>query len=327
VDESLAHAPAPPISRGAVAAFVLGVASLLLLFLTGVPAMWLGLRALRSINIAEGRQRGRRLAVAGIALGGLGCIAAMLGLAVIVFTTLRVRSQRVECENNLRRIGAAVLNYHTANNHYPPGVLANAALPPEKRLSWLAQLPPYLEQKASDAQAVRSLYDRLDPSLAWDADPNLAVAHTAVPLFRCPAHLSIDPHPSPGNTDYVGMAGVGPNAAALPLSDPMAGVFGYDRTVRDADLTAGTSQTLLALETTRDNGPWAAGGPATVRGLDPGDAPYIGPSRAFGGAHPDGLNALFADGSSRFMRDDVSPRFLETVARVNRGDVVNEPRP
>lgn len=100
----------------------------------------------------------------------------------------------------------------------------------------------------------------------------------------------------------------------------MAGVFGYDRTVGPADLTAGTSRTLLASETTRDNGPWTAGGRPTVRGIDPNDVPLLGPGRAFGGLHPGGLNVLWADGSAGFMEDTISPPLFESLTRVRRGD-------
>lgn len=309
----------PRISRGALVSLLLGLASLLLLFLTGVPAIWIGLNALRAVNAGEGRLRGRRLAVAGVALGAFGCGAAVLGLAMVVFVTLHIRSQRLECVNNLRRIGGAILNYDTTNSAYPPATLPNAALPPERRLSWTAALPPFLEQKTKDAQKMQVLYERLDPELAWDADPNAAVAHAVVPLFLCPAHTGEDPRLEHGHTDYVGMAGVGRNAAELPRDDLLAGVFGYDRTVRRNDLTRGASATLLGAETTRYNGPWTAGGSPTVRGLDPADAPYIGPGRAFGGMHPDGQNVLFADGSAEFMQDNVSPRFFETLTRL-RGD-------
>ena len=137
----------------AVICFVLGLLSPALLFLTGVPALWTGVRALRLINASDGRLHGRRLAVAGMILGGLGCAAAVIGTLAIAFVELRVRSQRLECLNNLRQIGAAVLNYQSTNNAFPPGTLPNAALPPEKRLSWLTALPPFMEQKTKDARA------------------------------------------------------------------------------------------------------------------------------------------------------------------------------
>ena len=305
----------PRLSTGAVVSLVLGLASLFLLFLTGVPALWVGLQSLRAINVSDGRLSGRRLAAAGMVLGGLGCAASVLGLLMIVFATLQVRSQRLECLNNLRQIGQAVLKYEDTNRTFPPGTVANAALPPDKRLSWLTTLPPYLEPKTPNAQTVEALSERLDPSLAWDAGGNAAVAHASAPLFRCPA----DPRATPGFSDYVGFAGVGRDAAELKRGDPMSGVFGYDRTVAPADLTAGTSRTLLASETTRDNGPWTAGGRPTVRGLDPNDVPPTGPGRPFGGLHPGGLNVLWADGSAGFMEDTISPPLFESLTRVRRG--------
>jgi hypothetical protein len=302
----------------AVICFVLGLLSPALLFLTGVPALWTGVRALRLINASDGRLRGRRLAVAGMILGGLGCVAGVIGTLAIVFVELRVRSQRLECLNNLRQIGGAVLNYQSTNNAFPPGTLPNAALPPENRLSWLTALPPFMEQKTKGARAAQSLYEQLDLSLAWDDDGNATVAHTAAPFCRCPAHPFADPRIATGATSYVGFAGVGRDAAELPRGDLLAGIFGYDRVVRREDLTAGATQTLLATETARDNGPWTAGGSPTVRGLDPADAPYIGPGRPFGGMHPHGLNILRADGGADFMRDDTAPGFFETLTRVWR---------
>ena len=314
--ESTTLGAAPQISRWAVVSLVLGLASLFLLFLTGIPALWIGLTALRGVNASEGKLRGRRLAAIGATLGGLGCAAAVIGLAMLVFVNVRVRSQRVECVNNLRRIGGAVLNYDATNRTFPPATLPNAALPPERRLSWLASLPPYLEQKTQDAQQMKGLYEQLDPDLAWDAGPNAAVANAVVPLFLCPAHTSGAAGLAHGHTDYVGLSGVGRNAAELPAGAPLAGVFGYDRVARRVDMTRGMKETMLVAETARDNGPWTAGGWPTVRGVDPADAPTIGPGRPFGGIHPDGLNVLFADGAAEFMQADVSPRFFETLTRL-----------
>ena len=70
-------------------------------------------------------------------------------------------------------------------------------------------------------------------------------------------------------TSYVGIAGLGPNAAELPVEDPRAGVFGFDRSTPLIEITDGTATTMAVAETAESNGPWKAGGPATVRGLDP----------------------------------------------------------
>jgi len=309
---------APSLCRRAVFCFVLGALSPALLFLTGIPALWMGVRALRLINASDGRLRGRRLAVAGMVLGGLGCAAAALGTLALVFEELRVRSQRVECLNNLRQMGGAVLNYESTNNAFPPGTVPNAALPPDKRLSWLTTLPPFMDQKTKNARAAQALDEQLDLSLAWDDGGNAVVAHAAVSFCRCPAHPFDDPRIAKGTTSYVGFAGVGRDAAELPRGNPFAGIFGYDRVVRRDDLTAGATQTLLATETARDNGPWTAGGAATLRGLDRANTPYIGAGRPFGGMHPHGLNVLRADGGADFMTDGTAPGFFETLTRVWR---------
>jgi hypothetical protein len=53
-------------------ALTLGVLSLLLGVLTGIPAIWVGRNALQHIDAADGALRGRWAAWTGIALGCLG---------------------------------------------------------------------------------------------------------------------------------------------------------------------------------------------------------------------------------------------------------------
>jgi hypothetical protein len=56
-------------------ALLLGVSSVLCCgFITGIPAIWVGLRALRDIDASNGRLRGRGSAKAGIVLGVLGSL-------------------------------------------------------------------------------------------------------------------------------------------------------------------------------------------------------------------------------------------------------------
>ena len=140
----------------------------------------------------------------------------------------------------------------------------------------------------------------------------------------------VPPNP-PYLTAYVGVAGVGADAADLPPDDRRAGAFGHDRRTALADFRDGTSNTLLVLESARDNGPWARGGPATLRGLSPAERPYLGAGRPFGGTHfaentlfrrggPVGCHAALADGSVRFLRAAVSAETLEALATVAGGD-------
>jgi hypothetical protein len=201
----------------------------------------------------------------------------------------------------------------------------HTGLPVERRLSWCVEVLPYVEQA--------DLHARFDRRAAWDADASAAAAQTALEVFRCPDWVR-EEQPAQGNlTAYVGVAGLGADAATLPAGHRRAGVFGYDRRTALADVKDGRSQTLLLLESARDNGPWAQGGPATVRALDPEERPHLGRGRPLGGTHFGentlfwragwvGCNAAMADGSVRYFADNVSPRLLEALATASGGDEV-----
>ena len=60
------------------------------------------------------------------------------------------------------------------------------------------------------------------------------------------------------------------------------------------------------------NGPWTAGGFATVRSLDPSQ-PYLGKRRQFGGLHRGSAMTLFADGSVRPVRDTIDSKALRST--------------
>jgi prepilin-type processing-associated H-X9-DG protein len=126
---------------------------------------------------------------------------------------------------------------------------------------------------------------------------------------------------------------VGADAPSLPAGDGHAGIFSYDR--RSAFAKDGAFSTLLMLESARDNGPWAQGGPGTVRGLDPADQPYLGTGRPFGGTHfaentlfehgrSIGCNAAMVDGSVRFLRETIDPQVLEALATIAGGKLSDD---
>jgi prepilin-type processing-associated H-X9-DG protein len=119
-------------------------------------------------------------------------------------------------------------------------------------------------------------------------------------------------------THYLGPSGVGADAASLPAGAPGAGAFGYDRKLALADVQRPAADVLVVIETGNASGAWTAAGPPTVRGLDPGHLPYLGANGRFGGNHPGGANAAFADGSVRFLSDQMSPRELEALVTVGR---------
>jgi len=327
------------VSTLALVSLVLGLASLVLLLITGIPAVILGLYSLRWINYSDGRLRGRGLAIAGMALGGLGIAAAVVLLGASILADVREKAHAAECTENLHRLGFGLKLYDEDFKSFPPGTVPNDALPPERRLSWIALILPYMEPDAppddkATARRVnreKQVYKQIDFHRAWDDDANRAAVETRLRLCLCPSWSGPAAHSS-ALTSYVGIAGLGREAALIPdfhppllvPKDPNAGMFGYDRATRRGDITAGLQHTMMIVETTRDNGPWAQGGPATVRGIDPDDNPPVGYGRAFGGLHPGIVHVLYTDGRVESINDKVTPE--QWIERASISREVKAPR-
>jgi hypothetical protein len=244
------------------------------------------------------------------------------GLVLSAVAKVRTAALSTQCQNNLKQIGLALHNYHDTYGHFPAGTVPNAALPPDRRLSWATAVwPTFMEG------GVRSL---LDPAKPWDAEgncpprwlfrggPQEGEIMGEVKSLLCPANPARNGPDLPCPTNYLGVAGVGEGAAELLLSDPRAGFFGYDRRLARNDLKDGAATTLMLAEAV-DGGPWTAGGKATVRGLAADGRPYLGKGGQFTSLHR-ATNVAFADCSVRPLTAAVSPRVLEALATVAGGD-------
>jgi hypothetical protein len=228
----------------------------------------------------------------------------VVGVVALVLLHLNTNRDRVECAENLRRIGVAVNGYYAHHNKvFPAGTVAAPELPPDKRMSWDVSILPYVERNA----AASAWVPLLKADVAWDAPPNNAALHARLAVFLCPSTRYVGPREPPGVTSYIGLAGVDPDAAGLSKTNPRAGFFGYDRTISLDDVRRGSGQTMMVAETDRDLGPWIAGGPPTVRGLDPEETQYLGVGRPYGGLHPGITNTLWVDGSVHPLPDNTSP--------------------
>jgi prepilin-type processing-associated H-X9-DG protein len=238
---------------------------------------------------------------------GLAAIFALIALIVIGRRLASPdRSNRRACANHLLVLATALADQRQRTGRFPSAVAAAPDLPFARRLSWYVQLLPSMREQDLAAQ--------FSVAKAWDDRTNLGPAGTWLEVLHCPARAEAKPPPVPITT-YVGIAGVGSRAPLLARQDPQAGVFGYEKSARLQDITDGVSTTMSVIETAKDNGPWAAGGASTVRGLEPGQ-PYIGPDRQFGGLHSGGAMTAFADGSVRFISDKISPSTFEALATI-----------
>jgi prepilin-type processing-associated H-X9-DG protein len=161
--------------------------------------------------------------------------------------------------------------------------------------------------------------------MSWD-DPVLqAESPFSSGEMRCPSL----PQPTQARivvpATFVGIAGLGIDAPALPAGDRRAGIFGDNRSVGPADVIDGLSTTMMVAESSAPSGPWFAGGRSTVRGLDPSAKPYLGVGRPFGGIHGEGANVLMADGSVRWVRPTPTGKGFEAMSTIAGGEVVSDP--
>jgi hypothetical protein len=230
------------------------------------------------------------------------------GLLIVFVGKVRDAASRVRCQNNLQALALGVSSYHDSCNQFPQAIVPNASLPPEKCLGLCFRVASY-------AAGSTNLYVRMDEQKGWEAEENRYLAVMGCPPLRCPGYPDAKPASTLVPTHYVGIAGIGADAATLPLDDPRAGFFGYERKLSRADIRRGASRLLVLVETTRTQGAWTAGGPPTVRGLEEG-TPYLGAGGQFGGTHPKTTYPLFADGSIRPVSDSVAPRAFEAMATI-----------
>jgi hypothetical protein len=250
------------------------------------------------------------LAGPGIGAGSGASSAVLLALLLPAVQQAREAARRAQDANNLKQIGLANHNYHDVKQTFPRGTLKEAAeLKVEERLSWLAALLPYLEQDRA--------YQNLAPNEPWNSPQNRKATDLKMTAFLNPA---VPLGKQQNVTHYVGVAGVGKDAATLKNDDKRTGVFGYDRETPVTDIRDGLAQTLMALGVRQRIGPWGQGGPSTIRGLSA--QPFIGGPDGFG-TNAQGVNALMCDGSVRFLSRSIDPGIMEALATKNGQETVN----
>lgn len=206
-----------------------------------------------------------------------------------------------------QRILSGLADYQQAEGAWPSGAVGGSLLPPETRLSWIAELLPYYGH-ADWHRSLRFGY-------AWNSPQNRAVTRRPLDRMVNPAVGTSRTEAGYPVTHYVGIGGVGPDAPTLPVDHPRAGVFGFGRRTRLDDIGDGASNAIAILGVTQDLGPWAAGGLATVRPLT--KRPYVNGPDGFGSGQADGMLAGMADGSVRFISKDVDPEVIELLATIN----------
>lgn len=222
------------------------------------------------------------------------------------------RRDRRLVETRIARLGAGLAEFVAAEQSFPVLAAGSNTLPADSRLSCVASVLPFYGHA--------DWHGQLSLARGWRDPPNEALARRLVPELLNPAlglPARVDGY---GASHFVGVTGLGSDAADLDILDPRAGVFGATRRAKLADIGDGAANTIALLGVTKQIGPWAAGGAATTRPLTA--APYVNGPDGFGTGQGDGMFAAMADGSVRWISADADPRVIEQLATINGGETI-----
>ncbi len=173
-------------------------------------------------------QSNRRQALVWLLLCGLilGCLA---GLMLPAAQQVREAARRVHCQNNMRQIMLAILNYEMAYGRCPTDLVVTSSQGVELRHSWRVQILPFIEQQA--------LYDQYDFDEPWDGPNNRKLQSVHVDVFTCPAN------DTGSKTPYKLV--VGPGTA-----------FEVGQAIKFGDVPDGTANTVALVEDTANPVSW-----------------------------------------------------------------------
>jgi len=119
--------PPTPVSTWAIASLVLGILSISCLWILGaLPAIILGVIALRKTGSFSEKSAGRNLAIAGITTGGIGTLAGLIPVAIALsivipaVSTTRHQAEKAHQSMEIRRILLACHLYaHRHEGRFP----------------------------------------------------------------------------------------------------------------------------------------------------------------------------------------------------------------
>ena len=115
----------------------------------------------------------------------LAVMAILVALLFPAVNAARSVAQRIQCQNNIKNLGLALLNYESAHHQLPPSSQWPFETRPGDRVrpqlgpNWVIVILPYIEEQA--------LQDAFDLSQPINSPSNEIARGTIVPPMLCPA--------------------------------------------------------------------------------------------------------------------------------------------
>jgi prepilin-type N-terminal cleavage/methylation domain-containing protein/prepilin-type processing-associated H-X9-DG protein len=218
-------------------------------------------------------------------------IGILIALLLPAVQAAREAARRMQCQNNLKQLALALHLYHGQWNKFSPAMQfpsgEDCRTSHHYGTNWTINILPYLEQQP--------LYNRFDRTQYISAAANVAARTTKLSVMICPSDANAGVPFNRSDYDANGnwaRGCYGANCVLSYLSDGSAsqwsvgwkrGVLGFNRSLSIAEITDGTSQTILLAElraglvSVDPRGVWALGaiGSSVVAGhcSDDGNGP------------------------------------------------------
>jgi hypothetical protein len=233
-----------------------------------------------------------------LSLGGLSAVAAAFGILVWVALPFvrsnQIRSYRLQSNQHLKQIALAMRNYHNDHGSYPPAYVTDSNGRPMH--SWRVLLLPYLAEHAT--------YEQYDLSKPWDEQTLELQSPLRIPsVYTSPADADSTTF---GHTSFVVITG-------------KQTMFPGPRSTRSAQITDGTAGTIMVVERHNSGIPWYQ--PLDLKSAQM-QFQINGSGQEISSNHPGGAWLTMANGTTYFVRDNLSADFVQSLTTIASGERV-----
>lgn len=282
-------------------------------------------------------------------------IAILIALLLPAVQQAREAARRTQCKNNLMQLGIAMHNYQISFECLPPGCV-NETGPISNtedgyHMSWAVQLLCMMDQQPAFA--------RVDFTESAYAAVNAPVRKLEMPVFACPSDY-YDKDGKVVRSSYVGNAGSGFG----PIDADNNGLLFLNSSISYRQIRDGASNTMLVGERTYDHFTrvdlgWMSGTAATLRSAayninqqqlnfavnkktfgsfeindgqeaedesatedEPVSAEFM--VGGFSSRHTGGAQFVLADGSVRFLSENMAPEVIANIADREDGEMIGD---
>ena len=293
-------------------------------------------------------------------------IGILVALLLPAIQSAREAARRSQCLNHLKQWGTAMHLFHDTKNRLPLGSSSDSnAFPNSRRQTWVMYLWPYVEEtRLAELNVIRNHFSEPPASIGNSMN---GLCGTFVAIYLCPSDIGIGADQTAGlrqrrRGNYVvnwGNSRYGQNPeprGKAPFSH-VKGDRGQPRKTKFADITDGTSNTLMMSECLRawsandndwrgdihnDDGEFRfhtllspnTSAPDVFESgwFQPTGDPKMPASAGAAEAqvtaarsrHSGGVNAVLCDGSVRFVSDDIALDAWQAMGTMNGDEVGSE---